>query len=203
MANKNSILIIIIILTIIFFSLIFVSTSQKGITVNYTFKDEVTVNSIDNQLTSTIGSVEIQNQAFLTKRVKLENYVLCLFNENIVDKTFEVYYSGDKTNRYQQDIFLNYNTRSIDISSNDKSQLDMKVNRYIYDVLEDIKQYNLNNQTIDFYLFKTEETSDNYYNYYNYCNQVNKENAIKTIKVKFEINQEELENNRIESYENT
>jgi len=75
MKMKNLQLKIIAVLTVIFFTLIFFSTSKTGLSINYNFEDEVPIQNIGSQLNIAIGDVKINNIGFLTKRVNLT--VMC------------------------------------------------------------------------------------------------------------------------------
>jgi len=80
--------------------------------------------------------------------------------------------------------------KSIDISSGNNIELKAQLDEYSYNLRGDIKQYKLYNTTIPLYLFKV-ENEDPYF-YHNYCNQVQKEDAIKIIKLKLDLNEEDF-----------
>lgn len=183
--NTKGVLIIIAILVIIFFALIFISTNESSTKINYILNDNIEFNSVNNQVK--LGLVNIENTGFIPKRVKLKNYVLCQISDNYGTQSYNVEYLGEKSNSY--DIFNGFSSKIIDLSSNEKVELDIIVRSDIYLFKDNLNNIpNLNNITLPYYLFEINE--DQYY--WDFCTTARKEDAKKIINVKFNYSQNEI-----------
>lgn len=186
--NKNIVLIIIAILVVIFFGLIFISTNQSSTNINYILNDNIEFNLSNNQLN--LGLVNIENKGFIPKRVKLKNYVLCQISDNYGTLSYNVEYLGKKVNSY--DIFNGFSSKIIDLSSNEKVELDIIVRNDIYLFKDKFRNIpNLNNITLSYYLF--EISQDQYY--WDFCTNIRKEDAKKIINVNFNYSENDIKIN--------
>lgn len=179
---------LLIFMSFIFFSLIFLSSSTNNINSTINFEKSIQIDYLPDYNSNNIvlGTLELKNTGLLPSKIKLDNYVLCQISSNYGSQTYELNYIGDKTSR-DFDIFSNYNNNYIEISSKDSVKLNI-VYKYIYRLNSYVKRHNLNGSELKFYLFKVQNDDDTY----NYCDQVSKENAFSQIKVTINLSEEEL-----------
>lgn len=189
--NSKNHIIIISILIILFFSLLFLSTSEKGISQTITFKEEIIIDSLYNN-NFEIGNLIISNTDIFPKKILFDEYIVCQISKDTETRTYRTNYIGSKSNTNYLNPF-SYYSNSIDISSNDKVDLKIVLDYFNdYQLREDINKYDLNNKTIKFYIFKVQ--NNNEYGYYNFCDTKVIEEADFIINIKFEIKKEDLEN---------
>ena len=161
---------------------------------NYNFEEEITLNSLPNfENNLVIGNVLLKNDGFLPVKIQLKNYLLCQISEEYGDKTYPLNYKG-KTKLDYANIFGGYGrTNSVEISSDDSLELELISSRFdYYNFGSNIIKYDLNGNTLPFYLFEM-EIYDNYY-YEDFCVGFKKEESIKMIYITLNLSENELEN---------
>ncbi len=193
--SKGYHLIIILVLGIVFFALLFMSTGQNNVIQTYDFKDEIVLNYIpaynDFGDRTIVGTLKLENTGLLPSKVKLKRYVLCQISDTYGDRTYMIDYKGKVTNSYSDMIFGSGNSLSAEVSSKEVAEFEMVPQLYYYSIRDDIVNYGLNNHTLPFYLFEVENA--NYYDYvYDYCSGAAIGDAVKVINVKVELSEEDL-----------
>ena len=186
MAKNSTPLIIVIILSVIFFALVLLSYGDTNVDINYDFKDSITLTDYpDYNDKISIGEIKIQNNGFMPKKIRLKNYVLCQISDYFGDQTYNLEYSGSQREYDINMIFDGRYRNYIEISGNDEITLDIKPNIYSYSLKNSVDEYDLSNRTLPFYIFEISEEDSRYY--YNYCDNQNIEDAFKVIYVTLDI----------------
>lgn len=179
--KPTSSLIIIAILTIIFFSLVILSYGNTNVDINYDFVDELIVDEYPNSNNRlTIGEINIQNNAILPKKIRLKKFVACQLSYVFGDNTYNLNYAGSSKEYNKEFLFNGMSSEYIEISS--KESVSLEIYPEIYDYKNNIDRYDLTGKALPFYIFEIPE--DMKY-YYNYCRGKNIEDAFKTVHITF------------------
>lgn len=199
MKKANIHIIAITALVLVFFAILFLATGNGQVNQNYTFKDQIEINTLPDYNTHLkIGSINIENNGIFPAKIKLKKYVICQLSDTYGDKTYKINYrGGSQISGSKEFISYNYNTKYVEISSNDKIELEMSPQFDKYDIKRTIDTYELNEATLPFYIFEVKEQTDNrYIDYFTYCSGLKKEDAYKTVFVTINISDEELESDK-------
>ncbi len=173
-------------LSIIFFILMFLSVSNSDIYKKFEFNDIINIKTLNDLNNYNLGTLEIKNNGILTSRVKINKLVMC--SDILGEETFNLGYFGEKINRNYGDFNLGYQ-EYIDINSDEKLNFQIKLDYY--------DQYSFTNKILKSktFIFETSvyiyELNRNNVQY-NYCDYANTSNALKEIKIKLNISEEEL-----------
>jgi len=173
---NNRVVLFSIIISIIF-TIIFFTLSERSTQVNYQFKENITINDLEN---SKVGEVTIINNKYLPVKLDLKKFKACIFNNN-VKFTYNIFYSisdenskssysdfntgtsmeipGMKTKNYSMKMYLEYplikNNLELELYSGDKTKT---IGLYIFEV----NQINTEGRFIEFCENVKKENS--YYN---------------------------------------
>lgn len=181
--KNNMHLVIISILVIVFLVLLFLSSSQIGVSVNYGISQDIVANSINELENIEIGNVTIINDGMLSKRVKLRNYVICDFYDDYYNsRAYDINYRGQNITQSKGEVFSSsyYGNERVDVNAKTEVDLLITVDNYYYNYADVVKKNNLYGKIISFYLY---EMPNGAYSY-DYCLNAKKDDAINVINVK-------------------
>lgn len=172
---------LLVILVLVFFGLMFLSTTNKNLETKYTFFDEVKIN--ENNYNVKIGELYVKNTGRIASKISVDSYKGCIFDDSTLDYQygFDISYAGSTTN-YND--FTNSQRQSIEVGSKDEKTFGMTLNGfYPYQTKFDDKGVPVTSNTTknyNLYIFKIKPTESDYYNY---CVNAQKADAIKIIKL--------------------
>lgn len=190
--NTKFPLIIIGILSIIFLSLLFLSSNKISVKEQINIFDNVQINSLNDD-NFYFGNINIENNGFLSKRVNLQKFVLCDLDYNKFED-IQVIYTGSEVKYVKSDIFGFQENKKIDIDSNFKENISLYINNnYVFrETLFNayLSFIDDNNKNFVLYLYKIDNNKE--FNYYNFCENVNKNQAFKKINFDFNLNSADI-----------
>ncbi len=147
-------------LGVLFFVILFFSTSSVGVSTSYSFND---VAKLDSQERIEIGKLTVSNDNFLPKRFKLPNFIACSNNTY----SYYLYYVNGVSSKYEE--FYSYSFNYVDVSARETQEFDLFI-RYYPRYFSEI------------YIYEVE-----YGEYpYDYCLRASEENLVKVIEVENE-----------------
>jgi len=180
--NKvNPRIIFIILLLIISGILIYFSTSNKDIKINYNFKENMNSPQIklinnENKILN-LGNITIKNEGILITKIKLKNILGCIEKQNVflkyIDKKNDNslnYYLGSNQNQY------------IEINSGEKKIIKINFDYFpqIYNEKGEINSKNYSGKKLYIYELKNKNNLDSY----SFCQNSNLGEAFKIINIK-------------------
>ena len=167
-------------LTLIIFSILFLTTGDIKVNVKENFNDNISFNKENLYSTLEIGDITIKNTEILPQKYMLEEYVICDKQE-----TYIINYNMNFNRN-----FYSYNSgrKYIEISSKENAKFNLNTNFGKYQLINKLENENL--QKIEFGLYTVPINEDSY----SYCFNKKEENFIKNIVLNINITKEDLEN---------
>ena len=170
---KNKSLIILIILILLFFGLIFYSTTKINTSISYNFFD---VNFTLNTETSyaKIGEVKLTNNKPIPTRFQLKKLIGCAYQKKHINTYYDTQYVGNEDRKQYYDFLSGrYNNMIAEVGGGETQLLD--INIYVNEPLT-IKNVKTNKS---FYLYIFENNFETVP--YAFCRTVDKNKAISHI----------------------
>jgi len=166
---------------IVFFicGLLFLSTSNIGLYKQKNVSDEINLNYLGNDYL--VINLFFQNDGLLSKKVFLEDYIVCDGDKNI-----NVYFNQNS----DYNIFYNHNNlKSVEIGSGEILNVEGNINIDKYYLIQKFKNDEFKNN-FEVKLYNLDKLE--YSNWYNFCKNPVEKDFVKLINVKLNMTKEEL-----------
>ncbi len=151
-------------LILVFFGILFLSTTFKDVTMDYNFDEQVIVDSIEEM---TLGSISLTNNGPITTKINLKKLVACDGSENI-----DLRFIGSSIDTYSY-----YNTVSLELGPKKSDEIKIMASKYLH-----YDKSNNNKTNFDLYIFELDK--DEYS--YGHCLVADKADAFANVKVEIE-----------------
>ncbi len=177
-------LVFLIIFSIIFLAILFFSVSLRDVTVDYYFKDNISIDKdkiVNRQKLPgeyELGHIDIKNDGFIPARVKLKSYILCSFDTQDYTYDYYLFYRGNIEQSYNE--MFSASGSYVDVGSRKSEKLYIYLQSFYIEEFNNIK----NNETLteDFNIYVYEIESQDMYRY-DFCRNADKNAYEKVIKV--------------------
>lgn len=179
--SSNSILsyIILGIFILSFLLLLLFSSNTSDIEKDFNFYNKIDLDYNNLHYSNVkIGNLSLENPSFFPKRVFLDNYVLCDFENSFGYKNLELVYIGSTSSTYSDG--FNYNYRNfVEVSGKSSLNLNLAINYLPFRFDSALEKENIINENLTLYLFRVPQGESQW----NYCDLVDITLAEKIIEI--------------------
>ncbi len=192
MAKNTTHLVLILVLIVLFLGILFASTANRSLEINYHFNEKIIVDFIPEYYSKNnieLGTLNIENNGLLPSKIKLKNYFICSFDPYFKNRHFELEYRGKIIKGSNDFLYDDYNSKYVEVLAGEKINLAIIPRIYSHEFRYDLNADTFLNKTFDFYLYESEEK----YISWEICNDLSIDMAEKKIEITFNIENKPFE----------